>query len=271
MRTNATLCLAAALILLAGCDTLYDKVNENLPEVGVSDGVLGFNGEEGVETAGSFRAVGGRGNASQTMATFTVERTFDDEGPTDFGVREITTSIGIALSDGIGLTITRPGDSLPEAIRMSGFSLSGGVSDSENAFVFPGLDAPSLSSGGDLGFQRATCETTEDSITCGYRVCYFNGTSTTSCALVSERGTIVFADRVRILSQTGYRTGVNVPQEESTERLLEVITEQNGVNTPNTGSFTFSFPTPVPAEDLEGATATLRLAETGTEIKANIL
>jgi hypothetical protein len=268
MTMHFSIGLIVVLCFVAGCDAIYDGINDRLPELGVDGGVLGLNGEEGVLMTGTFTADAGKAGASGFTVTFTEENTFDDFGENDFKVNEITTQFAIAITDGIGLTVTRQGESLPPTIGMAGLSISGTVSDVDNTFTLPGL---SLSARDwNLGFKRASCTTTGDRITCGYQFCVdMTGGNLESgtCVAINRTTAAVIANRARVLSMTGRPAATTL--EESTEQLLKIVTAQGGTNTVNTSRFVFSFPTP--ASDLEGATATVRLAEIDTKFSADIL
>ncbi|NNE69380.1 MAG: hypothetical protein HKN29_03330 [Rhodothermales bacterium] len=126
--------VAVLTVLVAGCSIVDDAINDALPEIGISEGVLGLGGESGVELSGEFSDSGAADKAGdiQAVATFNYTKEFDDLDSGDINtIQSLATSLGMTQ-----LTLNRgSAAALPDAVNITATSVSFTLSDSpQNSF-----------------------------------------------------------------------------------------------------------------------------------------
>lgn len=117
---RSLLLLLCALSLTVGCDAIDDAVNDALPEVTISEGVLGLNGSDGTELSGSFSATTSASKQA-AVATLNLTRAFDDYDSGEGTISSFVSSLGLpAYEDGSFFRITEPANgTFPDAISIS--------------------------------------------------------------------------------------------------------------------------------------------------------
>ncbi|MFT4604778.1 MAG: hypothetical protein ACI9W4_001515 [Rhodothermales bacterium] len=226
--------LLACALLFSGCDTVNTAINDALPEISVGDGILGLNGESGVEVTAEFAA--SKSGAIQATALFSLNETFDDLDTGDIQkLTALSTSLILAAgSSGQLITVNRgSAASLPDAIVVSGGSVTVTLSDGTSTFSMPST------SFGALGTLTRQAGCAADAASCGY--------------IPSVGSSYVLAT---------YSLGAA-----QASGVLDVVRESTPA-TPNTLVLTLDLT--VSGNDLAGTSASLRVGEFETTVQAEI-